>query len=204
MLICLFNRRFPLQLLPCLSLVLLRSGRGRACIFMVINTCAQSFNLPYLSHVTVWLHCLIWVSFNLSRPRLEINEGRKRHIWVSYSAKGVKGMGWMGDECRSFDNAFSFFPCVSLIPVLCRSLSLSLPSCLAARCSPFLHCSPPNRRSARGPFGVRHLCSVIQSATVLFIPDLFGALESLSLIHAKILHSFFSPLFLLIHPLPYF
>lgn len=150
-LICLFNRRFPLQLLPCLSLVLLRSGRGRACIFMVINTCAQSFNLPYLSHVTVWLHCLIWVSFNLSRPRLEINEGRKRHIWVSYSAKGVKGMGWMGDECRSFDNAFSFFSCVSLIPVLCRSLSLSLPSCLAARCSPFLHCSPQTGAQHVGP-----------------------------------------------------
>ena len=87
-LICLFNRRFPLQLPSCLSLVLLHGGGGRACIFMVINTCTQSFNLPYLSHVTVWLHCLIWVSFNLSCPRLEINEGRKRRIWISYSVGG--------------------------------------------------------------------------------------------------------------------
>lgn len=87
-LICLFNRRFPLQLPSCLSLVLLqRDGGGLVC-FTVINTCTQSFNLPYLSHVTVWLHCLIWVSFNLSRPRLEINEGRKRHTWVSHGAEG--------------------------------------------------------------------------------------------------------------------
>lgn len=90
MLICFFNRRFPLQLPSCLSLVPLQWDRGRACIFMVINTCTQSFNLPYLSQVTVWLHCLIWVSFNLSGPRLEINEGRKRHIWVSYCVEGYK------------------------------------------------------------------------------------------------------------------
>lgn len=90
-LICLFNKSFPLQLPSCLFFVLLQLGLGRACIFMVINTCAQSFNLPYLSHVTVWLHCLIWVSFNLSRHRLEINEGRKRHVWVSYSVGGWRG-----------------------------------------------------------------------------------------------------------------
>lgn len=81
--ICPFNRRFPLQLPPGCFLFFASQYRGRACIFMVINTCTQSFKMPYLSHVTVWLHCLIWVSFNLSHSRLEINEGRKRHIWVS-------------------------------------------------------------------------------------------------------------------------
>lgn len=186
-------------------LVLLQWGRGRACIFMVINTCTQSFNLPYLSHVTVWLHCLIWVSFNLSHPRLEINEGRKRHIWVSYSVEEQKGWDELETNVIHLTVLSLFFFCFSLIPFLCLSLALSLTlslsSCLAARCSPFFHCSPPNRRSARGPFGVRHLCSVIQSATALFIPDLFGALESLSLIHAKIRHFFFL-FFPLIHHLP--
>lgn len=74
-----------------------------------------------------------------------------------------------------------------------RSSSFSLFSCLAARCSPFLHRSPlhtQNSRSARGPFGVRHLCSVLQSAIVLFILDLFGVLESPPLIDTKIFHLF--------------
>lgn len=133
-LICLFNRRFPLQLPSCLSLVLLQWGRGRACIFMVINTCTQSFNLPYLSHVTVWLHCLIWVSFNLSRPRLEINEGRKRHIWVSYSVEGYKGWDELETNVVHLTvlSLFSTFPwspsSVSLHLSLSVSLSLSLSS----------------------------------------------------------------------------
>lgn len=176
-------------------------GGGLVC-FTVINTCTQSFNLPYLSHVTVWLHCLIWVSFNLSRPRLEINEGRKRHTWVCRGAEGYKESAELETSVAHLTVLFLFLvfsalPCspfsVSLHLSPSLYFSLSLFSCLAARCSPFfaLLPPPPNRRSARGPFGVRHLCSVIQSATALFIPDLFGALESLSLICAKILYFFF-------------
>lgn len=97
-------------------------GEG-ACIFMVINTCTQSFNLPYLSHVTVWLHCLIWVSFNLSPPRLEINEGRKRHIWVAYSVRG-KRAGMNGRRMSFIWQCFPFFP-LSVIRSL--SFSFSLP-----------------------------------------------------------------------------
>lgn len=184
-------------------------GGGLVC-FTVINTCTQSFNLPYLSHVTVWLHCLIWVSFNLSRPRLEINEGRKRHTWVSRGAEGYKESAELETSVAHLTVLFLVFsalPCAPFSVSLHLSPSLyfclSLFSCLAARCSPFFALlPPPNRRSARGPFGVRHLCSVIQSATALFIPDLFGALESLSLICAKILYFFFLFFFFMIHRLP--
>lgn len=205
--ICLLNGRFSLQLPSCLPLVLLQSIWGRACTSMVINTCTQSFNLPYLSHVTIWLHCLIWVSFNLSCSRLESNEGRKRHIWVTYSVRIEKR--WAESETTVVHlTGFSLFLLLpdplSLSHFLSASRSLSF-LLFSTRCNPFLlPPPPPKRRSARGPFGVRHLCSVIQSATVLFILDLFGALESLSLIHAKIRH-FFPPSFsLFILCLPHF
>lgn len=150
MLICFFNRRFPLQLASCLSLVPLQWERGRACIFMVINTCTQSFNLPYLSQVTVWLHCLIWVSFNLSGPRLEINEGRKRHIWVSYCVEGYKRRYDLKTNVILFI-ACSFFPPTSAWSSSSVSLHLSLFSCLAARCSPFFHCSLQTGAQHVGP-----------------------------------------------------
>lgn len=41
---------------------------------MVINIVLRSFNLP-LGHISVWLLYLIWISFNLSTLRIEINEG---------------------------------------------------------------------------------------------------------------------------------
>lgn len=167
--------------------------------FTVINTCTQSFNLPYLSHVTVWLHCLIWESFNLSRPRLEINEGRTRRALV---AAGLQSAHWLNRWRMSLT-----WRCCSPPPSPSLYFSSSLFSCFTARCSTFfsffISSTPsPSRRSARGPFGVRHLCSVIQSATALFIPDLFGALESPSLICEKILYFFYLVLFFPIHRLP--
>jgi len=136
--------------LPVHPLFFSNGDGGGPCIFMVINTCTQSFNLPYLSHVTVWLHCLIWVSFNLSRPRLEINEGRKRHIWVTSSegvGGGVRGgkRNGMNGRQTSFIWQCSLFLLFSPIPFLFPSLSIirSLFSCLAARCSPFVPLHPP-------------------------------------------------------------
>lgn len=114
---------------------------------------------------------------------------------------------WVAGVCRSPDAAVHpFLP--HLLPSLFISPSLSfLLFCRQMRhifFSPFFPCTPsPSRRSARGPFGVRHLCSVIQSATALFIPDLFGALESPSLICEKILYFFFllfSPRFIVFLP----
>lgn len=118
---------------------------------------------------------------------------------------------WIAGERRSPDAAV---PPPSLPPSISSPLSLFLPLSLFSLVLPpdvahffiffFFSTPSPSRRSARGPFGVRHLCSVIQSATVLFIPDLFGALESPSLICEKILYFFFLLLFFPIHRLPFF
>lgn len=47
----------------------------------VINIILRSFNLP-LGHISVWLLYLIWISFNLSALRIEINEGEDVYAWA--------------------------------------------------------------------------------------------------------------------------
>lgn len=47
---------------------------------MVINIALHSLNLP-IAHISVWLLYLIWISFNLSALRIEINEGEDIYAW---------------------------------------------------------------------------------------------------------------------------